>query len=105
MGDIDPVLPAPFQDRMDRDEPAFIENADLIGELMHLDDTPRPVGNAVVVAADRDQAVMADPAFQLEQGVEGEGRKGLQLGLLGSEGFRDNPLGGAGPGRSPGGCN
>jgi hypothetical protein len=34
MGGIDPVLPAPFQDRMDRDEPSFIENADLIGELM-----------------------------------------------------------------------
>jgi len=38
---------------------------------------------------------MTDPAFQLGQGVKGEGRKRLQLGLLGSEGFRDNPLGGA----------
>jgi hypothetical protein len=92
---MDPVLPAPFQDRMDRDEPSFIENADLIGELMHFDDASRPVGNAVVVAADREQAVMADPAFELEQCVEGKGREGLQFGLLGSEGFRDNPLGGA----------
>ena len=63
MGGIDPVLPAPFQDRVDRDEPAFIENAYLIGELMHLDDPPRPVGNAVVVASDGDEAIVADAAL------------------------------------------
>ena len=64
MGGIDPVLPAPFQDRVDRDQPSLIEDADLIGELMHFDDASRSVGNAVVVAADRDQAIMADPAFE-----------------------------------------
>ena len=95
MGRIDPVLPAPFQDRMGGDEPTPIEDADLVGELVHLDDTPRPVGNAVVVAADRDQPVMADAAFELEQRVEGEGRQGLQLELLGSKGLRDDALGGA----------
>ena len=84
-----------FQDRMGGDEPTLIEDADLVGELVDLDDTPRPVGNAVVVAADRDQPVMADAALELEQRVEGEGRQGLQFGLLGGEGFRDDPLGGA----------
>ena len=75
------------------DQPALIENADLVGELMHLDDAPRAIGNAVVVAADRDEPVMADPALELEQGIEGQGRQGLQLRLLGGKGLRDDPLG------------
>ena len=93
MGRIDPVLPAPFQDRMDGDEPALIENADQVGQLVHLDDAARPVGNAVVVAADRDQPVVADAALELQQRVEGDGRQRLQLRLLGSKGLRDDPLG------------
>ncbi len=33
MGSINPILPAPFQDRMGGDEPFLIEDADLVGEL------------------------------------------------------------------------
>lgn len=62
---------------------------------MHLDDPPRPVGHAVVVAADRDEAVVADAPFQLEQGVEGHSGQRLQVGLLGGEGLHDDPLRGA----------
>jgi hypothetical protein len=80
---------------MDGDEPASIENADLIGKLMHLDDTPCAVGNAVIIAANRDQAVVTDPALELEDRVEGEDRQRLELCLLGSKCFKDNPLGGA----------
>ena len=64
----------------------LIEDADLVGELVDLHHPARPVGNAVVVAADRDQPVMADAAFQLEQRVEGEGGQLLQVQLLGSKG-------------------
>ena len=95
MGRVDPVLPAPFQDGMDGDQPALIEDADLVGKLMDLDDPAGSVWDAVVIAADRDQAVMADAALELEQRIEGEGRQPLQFGLLGGKGFRDDPLGGA----------
>ena len=66
-----------------------------VGKLMHLDDAPGPIGNAVVVAADRDEPVMADAPLELEQRVEGRCRQRLQLGLLGGEGLRDDPLRGA----------
>ena len=36
-----------------------------VRQLMHLDDAPGAIGNAVVVAADRDEAVMADAPFEL----------------------------------------
>jgi hypothetical protein len=39
VGRINPVLPASFQDRMRGDEPPLIEDADLVGELVDLDDT------------------------------------------------------------------
>ena len=58
------------------------------GKLMHLDDAAGAIGNAVVVAADRHEPVMADPAFELEQRVEGRCRQRLQLGLLGRKGLR-----------------
>lgn len=129
MGSINPVLSAPFQDRMRGDEPPLIEDADLARELVDLDDAPRPVGNAVGVAADGDQPVMAHTAFKLEQSIEGEGRQLLQFRQFG--GIRDDALGGAvqpdvgdrrkpvvelgvevvgdcgrcGRGRSPGGCS
>ena len=50
MGRINPVLPAPLQDGMDGDQPALVEDADLIGKLMDLDDPPGSVGDAVVIA-------------------------------------------------------
>ena len=59
-----------------------------VGQLMHLDDAPGAIGNAVVVAADRDEPVMADAPFELEQRVEGRRGQGLQIGLLGREGLR-----------------
>ena len=68
---------------------ALIEDADLVGELMDLDDAPGAIGNAVVVAADRHEPIVTDPALELEQGIEGKGRQRLQLRLL-----RDHPRSG-----------
>ena len=73
---------------MGRHETAAVEDADHVGQLMHLDDAPGPIGNAVVVAADRDEPVMADAPFELEERVEGCCRQRLQVGLLGREGLR-----------------
>jgi hypothetical protein len=89
---IDPGLAPAFQNRMHRHQLALIEDADLVGELMDLDDAPGAIGNAVVVAADRHESVMADPPFELEQGIEGKGRQGLQLRLLGRKSLRNDPL-------------
>ncbi len=95
VGGIDAVLLAPLQNGMARHETPRIKDPDLVGELMNLDKASRPIGHAVVVAADGHQAVMAHPALELDQRVEGTGRQRLQLGLLSSEGFRDDAVRGA----------
>lgn len=41
-----------------------MEDADLVRKVMNLDDAPRPIGLAIIIAAERDQAFMADAAFQ-----------------------------------------
>src|SRR4051794_38648305 len=56
---------------MGSDQSALIQNADHVRQLMHLDDAPSAIGNAIVIAADRDQAVVAHPAFQLQERIEG----------------------------------
>src|SRR5215203_4425113 len=71
MSRVDPILPSALQDRMGRHETAAVEDADDVGKLMHLDDASGPIGNAVVVGANRDEPVMADAPFELEECVEG----------------------------------
>src|SRR5438105_8707833 len=63
---IDAVLLATFKDRMLGDDVAQIEDADQIGELLDLDNPAGAIRDAVVVAADRDEAVVTDTPFQLE---------------------------------------
>src|SRR5438094_895666 len=55
MGGIGVGLAAPFEDRMGGDQSTLIEDADDVGELVHLHDPTRAIGNAVIVTADRDQ--------------------------------------------------
>ena len=64
MARVDPVLAPALQDRMGRHEAAAVEDADRVRKLVHLDDGPCPIGNAVIVAADRDEPVMADAPFE-----------------------------------------
>ena len=45
------------------------------GKLVDLDDAARAIGDAVVVAADRHQAIVADAPFELQQRVERCGRQ------------------------------
>src|SRR4029078_369656 len=54
-----------FEDRVDSNQSALIQDADLVGQLVHFDDATRTIGNAVVVAADRHQPVVADAPFEL----------------------------------------
>jgi hypothetical protein len=48
-----------------RHEAAAVKNADRIEKLMHLYDAARPIRNAVIVAADRDEPVMADAPIRV----------------------------------------
>ena len=45
--------PAPFEHGMHGDDAALVEDADHVGELLHLDDAAGAVRHAVEVAADR----------------------------------------------------
>jgi hypothetical protein len=95
MSRIDPILAAAFENGMAGDQPVFVENADLIGKPVNLDDAPGAVGNTVIVAADGDETVMADAALQLEKCLEGNRRNRLEFRLLGGKGFADDALCGA----------
>src|SRR5216684_6690864 len=63
---IDAVLLSTFEDGMFGDDVAEIEDTDQIGKLLDLDDPTGAVGHAVIVAADRDEAIVADAPFELE---------------------------------------
>ncbi|MGY4183071.1 hypothetical protein ACVIHH_008362 [Bradyrhizobium sp. USDA 4518] len=86
---------AAFQNGMDGDDFALIENADYIVQLLHLDNAPRTVWYAVIVAADRYEPVVADTALEFEQRVERPRWQRLQLGSLGGKRLRDDFLRGA----------
>ena len=82
---IDAVLPPAFEDRMLGNDIAQVDDADQVWQLLDLDDTTGAIGYAVVVAPDRDEAVVADAALQLEHGIEAMLGQRLQLRLLGGK--------------------
>ena len=71
---------------------AQVEDADQVWQLLDLDHTAGAIGYAVVVAADGDEAVVADAALQLEDGIEAMLGQCLQLGLLRGERLGDDAL-------------
>jgi len=91
---IDAVLLSTFENGVFGDNVAEIEDADQIGKLLDLDDPAGAVRHAVIIAADRDEAIVADAPFQLEHGIETMLGQCLQLGLLGRESLGDDTLGG-----------
>jgi len=70
MAAIDAILLAPFEHRMLGDDVAQIQDADQVGQLLDLDHPAGPVGHAVIVAADRNEAVMADAPLELQHGID-----------------------------------
>ena len=83
---------ATFENRVNSDDPVAIEDADHVWQLLHLDDAAGPIGNAVVIATNGNQAIVADTALELEHGIEWRWGQRLQFGLLGSKGFGNNLL-------------
>ena len=67
---IDAVLLSTFENRMLGDDVAEIKDTDQIRKLLDFDDPAGAIGHTVIVAADRDEAIVADAPFQLEYGVE-----------------------------------
>ena len=96
----DPALAAPLHHGMHRDNLALFEDADLIGGAVHLDRAaPGRVGYAVEIAIDRHHAILGDPPFQAQHGLERSGRQRLQAGTLLGEVLADHPVcGGVHPG-------
>jgi hypothetical protein len=92
---IDAVLLSAFENGMLGDDGAEIEDTDPVGQLLDLDDPASAVGHAVIIAADCDEAIVADASFELEHGVKAMLGQRLQFGLLVRESLGDDPLSGA----------
>jgi len=96
----DAALAAAVQDRVDGDDLAVLEDAQLMGGAVHLDRAPaRGVGHAVKVAVHGHHAVPGDAPLQPQHGLERPGRQRLQAGALVCEVLLDHPArGGVGAG-------
>src|SRR3954447_8217062 len=92
MAGINAILSSAFQNRMGSYQSALIQNADHVRQLMHLDDAPSAIGNAIVIATDRDQPVMADPPCQLQERIEGRRRKARKSDRLRRKSLGDDAL-------------
>jgi hypothetical protein len=80
---------------MTGDQLASLEDLDLVGERMHLEDTPaRGVGHAIAIAADADHALVGDEPLEPEDGAEWQRWQWLEMRLLLGEGLIDDPSGG-----------
>ncbi|MEM9438537.1 MAG: hypothetical protein AAGA15_16030 [Pseudomonadota bacterium] len=72
-----------------------LEDAERIGVVLNVEGAPaRCVRHAVVIAVDRDHAIMADPSFNGQNSFVREGRMRLEAGLLFGEGLFDHAIGG-----------
>ena len=88
-------LPAAVEQRMPGDQPVALEDLDLVGHAVHLDEAPaRSIGNRVIVAADTDHAFAADPAIELEHRAERDQRQEQQRRLFLGERLVDDTAGG-----------
>lgn len=77
---VDASLLAPLQNRVDGDQRAVLEDADLVRERMDFDHPAAGrVGNTVGIAADADHAFAGDAALQLQNRAESGERKRSQM--------------------------
>jgi hypothetical protein len=91
----DPALTAALKHGVARDQPVLLEDAQLVGEQVHLDGAAAgAVRHAVEIAVDRDHAVAGDPPLQAQRGLERAGWQRLEEGPLLSEMLGDDAAGG-----------
>ncbi len=67
MSRIDPVSPASFEYDIAGDQGPLVQDVDLIGKLVNVDNPSGANGNDVMIAADRDETVMVNAALQLDK--------------------------------------
>ena len=90
---IEVLLVAAFQRNMSGDERAILEDANLVGEYVNIEDTATcGVGDAVEIAADAHHALMGEPSFELQHRAIGSKRQWLQRRLFFGEGLVDDAL-------------
>ena len=91
---IEPAQVPALEDGMQGDEDAVLEDADLAGMVLHLDDAPAGgVRNAVEVAGDGHHAVAADAPLDGERGAVGDGGQRDQVRALLGERLVDDAAG------------
>ena len=79
MGRVEPLLATPLQRRVRGDQHAVLEDADLVGEDMDVEDAPtRRVGHAVEIAANAHHAFVRGALFQPQ---DRSGRRGFRQSL------------------------
>ncbi len=93
MGGIETPLVAPLERRVTGNESAGLEDADLIGKNMNVEDAAAGrVRHAVEIAADAHHAFVGDPPFEFEnRPIRGE-RQRLQGRLFLGEGLVERGL-------------
>jgi hypothetical protein len=92
---IEPFLAPSLQRSVGGDERPVFEDADLVGENVHLEYAPPGrVGHAVEIAADTDHAFVRSPALELQHRPVGHGRQGFERSPLLGESLADDPVGG-----------
>jgi len=90
---IEASLAATFERRVGCDELAILEDADGVGQDVHVEYAPaRRVGHAVEIAADAYHALVGDAPFKPQNRLIGRQRQRLQGCFLFGEGFVDDPM-------------
>ena len=90
---VEVLLVAAFERNMGGDEHAVLEDANLVGEYVNIEDTATcGVGDAVEIAADAHHALMGEPSFELQHRAIGSKWQWLQRRLFFGEGLVDDPL-------------
>ena len=81
-----------FQHRMNGDQVSVLENANLAGGAVDLDDPAAGcIGHAVEIAVQRDHAVASDTPLELQHRLERSGGQRLEMRQFLGEVFGDNP--------------
>lgn len=96
MAGIDPALVLALQHRVACDQLAVLEDSNLGGMVLDLDNPPPCcVGDTVLIASNSDHPFLADPPFHGQHRIVGMGWQGNKLRLFFDKMLIHDPLGGS----------
>ena len=94
----DAPLATALEHGMDGQQLVALQDVDLPGQRVHLDDAPAgTIGHRVKIAAEGDHAVAGYPAIERKHGIEGSDRQRLEMRLFFGKVLKDNAAGGGMP--------